>query len=347
MGVTMSRRSNVAVFKESLLPDGERRWGSFGVGFVLECVALAIVVVLPMLMPQKFEAVKNYWVMPLDAPHIEAWKPQPPPKPQPIRRKQIVKVTPPPVPVPIDLPKPKIYNPVVTAPVVKVARKAPVPDPTQLAKAFPDPNPPISLGSSAIPTLKKPREEVQTGGFGDPDGVHPNGKTDRNPNIAQLGSYDLPAGPGQGNGTAGANGAKGTVTSTGFGNGVAVGTAGTGTKGTVQQGMFADEHASAGGPRIKQTAAVSNSKPVEILFKPKPQYTDEARAKKIEGEVLHEVIFAASGEVKVERVVQGLGYGLDKSAESAAREIRFRPAQQEGQPVDSNAIVHITFALAY
>jgi TonB family protein len=98
---------------------------------------------------------------------------------------------------------------------------------------------------------------------------------------------------------------------------------------------------------VKQTAAVSNSKPVEILFKPKPEYTDEARAKKIEGEVLLQVIFAASGEVKVERVVQGLGYGLDHSAEAAAREIRFRPAQQEGQPVDANAIVHITFALAY
>ena len=195
--------------------------------------------------------------------------------------------------------------------------------------------------------MKKPREEVQTGGFGDPNGVAANNKTDRNPNIAQLGSYDLPAGPGQGNGTGGANGAKGVVTSTGFGNGVAIGTGGTGNHGTVQQGNFADEHAVAAAPKVKQTAVVSNSKPVEILFKPKPEYTDEARSKKIEGEVLLAVTFAASGEVKVERVVQGLGYGLDNSAEAAARQIRFRPAQQEGQPVDSNAIVHITFALAY
>jgi TonB family protein len=195
--------------------------------------------------------------------------------------------------------------------------------------------------------LKKPREEVQTGGFGDPDGVHANGKTDKNPNIAQVGSYDLPTGEGQGNGTGGAKGAKGVVTSTGFGNGVAIGTGGTGSRGTVQQGAFADEHTVMAGPRIRQTAAVSNSKPVEILFKPKPEYTDEARSKKIEGEVLLQVVFAASGEVRVERVVQGLGYGLDSAAETAAREIRFRPAQQEGQPVDSNAIVHITFALAY
>ena len=92
---------------------------------------------------------------------------------------------------------------------------------------------------------------------------------------------------------------------------------------------------------------MTNTTPVQILFKPKPVYTDEARAKKIEGDVVLQVVFAASGEIKVERVVQGLGYGLEDSAESAARQIRFRPAQQAGQPVDSTAIVHITFEMAY
>jgi protein TonB len=341
----MLSKANEAVFNDSLLPDGGKRWGSFGIGFILECVAIAVVVVVPMLMPQKLEAVKNYWVMPLEAPHIEAWKPQPAPKLVPSVKRLVAKKIP--QPLEIEVPKPKIYNPVIAAPVAKIAKKAPVADPIQLAKAFPDLAPPISLGSSALPTLKKPREEVQTGGFGDPNGVPSNGKTDRNPNVAQLGSYDLPAGPGQGNGTRGANGSKGAVVSTGFGNGVAIGTAGSGSHGAIQQGAFADERAGVAVPRLKQTAAVSNSMPVEILFKPKPAYTDEARAKQIEGEVLLQVIFAATGEVKVERVVQGLGYGLDSSAQAAAREIRFRPAQQEGQPVDSKAIVHITFALAY
>jgi len=341
------RQANGAVFNESLLPDGEKRWGSFGLSFILQCIALAIVVTLPMLFPQRMEAVRNYFVTPLDAPHIEAWKPQPPPKPVVVKR-QVVKVMPKPVEE-VVVPKPKIFNPVITAPVAKptVAKKAPVPDPTQLAKAFPDPNPPMSLGSSAIPTLKKPREEVQTGGFGDPDGVKANNKTDKNPNIAVLGAYDMPQGAGQGNGTGRDKGAKGVVASTGFGNGVAIGTGGTGNHGTVQQGAFSDQATVSAAPRVKQTAAVSNSRPVEILFKPKPEYTDEARSKKIEGEVLLQVTFAASGEVRVERVVQGLGYGLDNTAQTAARQIRFRPAQQEGQPVDSSAIVHITFALAY
>jgi TonB family protein len=216
-----------------------------------------------------------------------------------------------------------------------------------VAKAFPDQNPPASMGSSAIPTIRKPREAVQTGGFGDPDGVAANGKTNRAANIAVAGSFDLPPGPGVGNGTGGAKGAKGVIASTGFGNGVAVGSPGGSSHGSVQQGVFADEHAVAAGPKAKETKVASKTMPVEILFKPKPAYTDEARAKKIEGEVSLKVTFTASGDVQVQSVVKGLGYGLDESAQAAARQIRFRPAQQDGQPVDSTAIVHIVFELAY
>ncbi len=328
------------VFRETLLPDGKRRWGSFGAGFVLEFIALAVVVILPLLMPQKFEAVQHYWVMPLEAPVIQAWKPQPPPKPVVVKREVVKEL---PKPVPVELPKPKIYNPVVTAPVVRQVRKVQAPDMTQVAKVFPDPN--RSLGSSAPPTLRKPREEVQTGGFGDPNGVPTNKNTNRNPNIAQVGAWDMPVGPGNGNGTGGAKGARGVVASSGFGNGVATGSPGGGSRGVVQQGGF-DVKAPAT-PEVKHTAAPANTKPVEILSVPKPVYTQEGIAKKIEGDVLVQVLFTASGEVRVERVVRGLGYGLDESAEAAARQIRFKPAEQDGRPVDFAAIAHITFALAY
>ena len=339
----MASSKKQAVFSGSLLPNGQRRWSSFGAGLGLECLALTALVILPLFMPQKFEAVQHYWVTPIEVPVIQPWKPQPPPKPV-IMKREVVKELP--KPEEIVAPKPKIYNPVITSPIAKTvtARKTVTPD-VEVAKALPDPM--LSLGSSAVPTLKRPREAVQTGGFGDPNGVPANGKTDRNPNITQLGAYDMPAGAGYGNGTGGAKGARGVVASTGFGNGVAVGGPGGGSHGSVQQGVFADERAAAPAPKMKQTAAVSNTKPVEILFKPKPVYTDEARAKKIEGDVLLQVVFTASGEVRVERVVQGLGYGLDQSAEAAARQIHFRPALQEGQPVDFSAIVHITFELAY
>ena len=339
----MTPVKNRAVFTEALLPEGQRRWGSFGAGIGLECVALLALIVIPLFMPQKFQAVAHDWVTPIEAPVIQAWKPQPPPKP--IVKRVVVKEVP--KPVEVVRPKPQIFNPVITAPVAKrvVERKTVAPE--EVAKAFPDPNPPLSMGSSAVPTLKRPREAVQTGGFGDPNGVPANNNTTRNVNIAQTGSFDMPAGPGNGNGTGGAKGAKGVVSSAGFGNGVAVGGPGGGNHGSVHQGLFADEQAGPAGPKVKQTAAVSNTKPVEVLSVPKPVYTSQGLAKRIEGDVRLQVVFTASGEVRVLRVIQGLGYGLDEAAETAARQIRFRPALQDGQPVDSEVPIRITFELAY
>ena len=87
--------------------------------------------------------------------------------------------------------------------------------------------------------------------------------------------------------------------------------------------------------------------PVEVLFKPKPDYTDEARKLKLEGEVLVHVLFTAAGEVRVLDVIRGLGHGLDENALRAAQQIKFKPAMRDGQPVDSTATVHIVFQLAY
>lgn len=342
----MARVTNQAVFATAILPEGKARWQFFGTGFALEFLALTALIVLPMLFPEKMNIVRHYFVMPIEAPHVEAWKPQPVKvvKPVPVKR-EIPKLAPKPVEVAVVVPpKPKIYTPVITSPIAKpvVKKKQDAPDMTQVAKAFP--TDPITMGSSAIPTLKKPKEAVQTGGFGDPNGLASKSNPNKAANVAQLGSYDLPPGPGVGNGTGGAKGARGVVASTGFGNEVAAGSKG-GPRGSVQQGGFGDQVATAG-PHVKQAAVVSNSKPVEIISKPKPSYTDQAREKKIEGDVLLRVVFTASGDVKIERVEKGLGYGLDESAEAAARQIRFHPALQDGQPVDFSAIVHIVFELA-
>jgi TonB family protein len=100
-----------------------------------------------------------------------------------------------------------------------------------------------------------------------------------------------------------------------------------------------------GGPKILAEAGPTTT-PVEIMFKPSPVYTDEARSLKLEGEVLLEVSFSANGTLHVNRVVRGLGHGLDEAAVAAATKIRFKPASRGGQPVDSTAIVHVTFQLA-
>ena len=82
---------------------------------------------------------------------------------------------------------------------------------------------------------------------------------------------------------------------------------------------------------------------MEIISKPNPVYTEEARQLRLQGEVLLEVSFGANGQLHVNRVVRGLGHGLDEAAISAANKMRFKPAQHLNQPMDSTAIVHVRF----
>jgi TonB family protein len=99
-------------------------------------------------------------------------------------------------------------------------------------------------------------------------------------------------------------------------------------------------------PAQASAAAKSADRPVEIVFKPTPEYTDDARSARIEGTVSLELEFTAAGDVRVLRVVRGLGHGLDEAAQRAALRIRFKPAQSDDRPVDSRATVHITFRLS-
>jgi TonB family protein len=90
---------------------------------------------------------------------------------------------------------------------------------------------------------------------------------------------------------------------------------------------------------------VAPTTPVTVIYTPHPAYTSAATAKGINGTVDVEVIFRANGSVQVLRVVRGLGYGLDQNALLAAASIRFKPAMQNGQPVDQHSIVHIQFQM--
>lgn len=100
---------------------------------------------------------------------------------------------------------------------------------------------------------------------------------------------------------------------------------------------------------VRQPAASRQvaAEPLEILFKPRPAYTEEARRARIEGDVVLEVLFSASGNLRVLRVVRGLGYGLEQNAIEASAKIRFRPAKEDGHAVDTVAVVRISFQMAY
>jgi TonB family protein len=207
------------------------------------------------------------------------------------------------------------------------------------------------FGSSATVTVNAPVQKVQTGGFGDPNGIPGQGKANAKLTMASTGSFDLPQGPGKGNGTGGANGIAGNVASAGFGNGIASPGQGDGRspgRGGIQTAGFAAQQAAPGQSKVqRQLDPGPATTAVEITYKPKPVYTDEARQLRLEGEVLLEVMFGTNGQLHVNRVVRGLGHGLDEAAIAAAGKMRFKPAQRDGQPVDSTAVVHVVFQLAY
>jgi periplasmic protein TonB len=77
----------------------------------------------------------------------------------------------------------------------------------------------------------------------------------------------------------------------------------------------------------------------------KPTYTEEARRRGVEGDVLLEVVVRSDGTVGSMRVVRSLGAGLDERAIEAVRQWRFSPAHRLGTPVDVLVEVAVTFRL--
>lgn len=113
----------------------------------------------------------------------------------------------------------------------------------------------------------------------------------------------------------------------------------------VRQGGFDQPQAAAPVAAARPLPAAGPVRGVEVLDKPKPAYTQEARRLKIEGTVLLDVVFAASGELRVLGVIRGLGHGLDENAVEAARRIRFKPAARAGTPIDQRATLHVIFQM--
>ena len=343
-----SRSSDSSLF--SSLPSWKMPWSQWVLSYGTQAVVIGISLWVPVLHPEVLEGPKR------DQLAIQLVPTPVPVNHEPQRRLPalalVARLDPPTEVLHLAAPKPQAKPSVEDMPVpaVKMAtRKA---DPLPPLK---DPSIPhdivrtnvFSIGSSAPQTIERAAQQVQTGGFGDPNGLPAKPSENRQINIARAGGFDLPAGGGYGNGTDGSNGVRGVVASAGFGNGVAVADA-RATQGTVRQAGFGD--ADVPSPPMVQThrSAPSNEKmvPAEIISKPVPAYTEEARTQRIEGEVLLEVVFEATGKLRVIRVVRGLGHGLDNSAIHAAEQIRFKPALRDGQPLDSTAVVHIIFQLA-
>lgn len=347
-----------------LLPDEERRWDRLGISALVQISILIFFVALPIFFPERLAAIK-YQVTPLEwlVTEVPVAPPPPPPK--------APKIAPKPKPQPVEEvklepKKPHIFvqqkafapqirkieakapEAITTTPVFEEAKlNTPVNQPKRPKEEVKVNN--LSTGSAAPATIKQPipLDKVQTGGFGDPNGLPGKGNPNKGTNINRLGSPALPGGDGYGNGTGGAKGVRGTVASTGFGNGVAVPPSGGGKHGTVQTAGFADATVTTDAPKKKPMSSDSPTSMVDILDKPRPQYTQEGRTLRIEGDVVLDVVFLANGTVQVNGVSSGLGHGLDQSAMRAAQQIKFKPAKRDGEPVDFPARIRIEFRLAY
>jgi periplasmic protein TonB len=259
----------------------------------------------------------------------------------------------PPVPAPVPLPAPialaepapqhvarEFHAPVPRTPVLATTTR---PTKIELA-AIPIPEP----ARVAIPTIEPLRIEhvttsVKTGTFG---GASTSTALPVSALAKPAGFSGIDVSSNTGVSTRARSGSVG-----GFSDGATVsasrGSGGTISGKTISSGGFGDTTVATNSAAVRKSDAPAATTPVEILSKPRPAYTAEARSLQLEGEVLLEIRFAASGNTRCLRVIRGLGHGLDESAIAAAREIRFRPARQDGSTIDSDAIVHIQFQLAY
>ncbi len=344
----------------SLAPSGEgrkRRGAAFICAFAAESLVIAALIFLEMVFPQELPLTnKHYLVTWLSLPKPPAERVlKPPPK---VVRVFVPKLKPPENPELSDAPVihmeiPKV-QPTISAEVTIVPQPPLPPKPVAQPNPTPtvqfDAHPGYLAGAPEPVTTKRPLNQVQTGGFGSPQGFPGRAQGDSPGNVPKLGSFGLPEGPGVGNGTGGSRGIPGVVASAGFGSGIAGpgssgGRGGTGGS-TVTTGVFEKVVPVAPPAEKPKTLPPTDFQPVEIFSKPFPAYTEEARRLGIQGEVTLSVVFQASGAIRVTGIVKSLGHGLDQAAIQAATQIRFKPAQRDGKPADFPATLRIQFRLA-
>jgi len=94
------------------------------------------------------------------------------------------------------------------------------------------------------------------------------------------------------------------------------------------------------GDEPAQTSQLSRR--VLIMIKPEPQYTDDARRRKLSGSVILKAVLAASGRVNNIQVVSGIP-DLAQSAIEAAHKIYFIPAVKDGRFISTTVQLEYSF----
>jgi periplasmic protein TonB len=145
-------------------------------------------------------------------------------------------------------------------------------------------------------------------------------------NLAQFGDPDGVLGP--------ASGGRGSGSGIGGGDGTGVGN---------HKGPGYGSLDGAGVSGIAKLAGVV-SQPV-LIYKIEPEYSDEARKAKLQGDVVLHIEVDARGAAQNIVVSHGLGLGLDERAIEAVRHWKFRPGYSNGKAVTTPALIQVTFRL--
>jgi TonB family protein len=343
-----------------LLPEPESNPASFLTSCIINGAVLALLIVFGTVAHHEIQLRKmesTEIVFPTTPPPEIKVKVKIPPQP---------KLPAPPEPKLVKLEAPKIFKPKIEPkPEIKpMQMQEKVALPT-IAAAKPAivlaPQPKAALAAAAAPALTpQPHPSVEAVHLGDMNGVKPNPNASRPATVAALGN---PYGGMQGK----AEAPRGVVGSTGFGNGTKSGSnAGTmgkvasagipGGSGTATAGGYGSQGkvAAAGIPALSNQGSASaatavaepKTTPPVLLSHAEPQYTEEARQLKIQGDVVLRVTITTTGEMVVHHVIRGLGHGLDESAMRSAPSYKFRPATQNGQPVNYETNIIIKFQTA-
>jgi TonB family protein len=364
----MSKVVATSIFHTAVV---ERSWKNYITSGIVHAVIIAVAFLITIPAVRVMRAPETDHVT-LVAPVLPKYHPKIVAPPFPHVAKLVMPTLPKPVvksiPAPVIPPPPPVVAKTVTPP--PAPKIAPQPQIVAEVKPAlpPPPKPVVKTGAFQETQVAKANvapKQVVVGGFGDPRGAHESDTPKPSPVLmAKVGSFDSPAGAGQTGGggrmdigsvkqsgfgsvaaeASGKGKAALAVRAAGFGDGGTGGTSAGHGAATVRSSGFGETVAAA--PQRKDLPAAAPAfTPVEILFKPKPSYSAEARGLGLVGQVQLEVIFQASGAVRVVRVIKGLGHGLDEAAQQAATQVRFKPATRSGAPVDTNATISITFEL--
>jgi len=202
---------------------------------------------------------------------------------------------------------------------LKPASRGKLPTPTLL--------PQINAPSPKPPTIKNPSLPVPATIRVDPLLVQ------NDPRLLPYGdpksqSTELSAGPGDGGGIGdGTGGGIGPGNGTGYGPGREFNTGGGPAK------VGGPDPGGAGASSHRPLKIQEVTRKAQIVSRPEPQYTEEARKNSVTGEVMLRAVLSADGRVTNIQPMKRLPDGLTEKAIAAARLIKFTPAEKDGRAV--------------